>query len=145
MKTREHLAAALADLATRSVQIRGFCRNEESTKLHLVLPFISALGFDSANPSEVSPEHDADFDIKHPNRVDFAILREGKPIIAIECKKVGTNLADVRGQLRSYYSALPTTALAILANGIQFEFFVDSSDANLMDEEPFLTLDLEVA
>jgi hypothetical protein len=144
MKTREELAAELADLAARSAQIRGFCRNEESTKLHLVLPLISMLGYDAANPSEVSPEHDADFDIRHPNRVDFAILRDGSPIIAIECKKVGTNLADVRGQLRSYYSALPTTALAILANGIQFEFFVDSSDPNLMDEEPFLTLDLEV-
>jgi hypothetical protein len=144
MLAREELAAELADLATRSAQIRGFCRNEESTKLHLVLPLVRLLGYDPADPSEVSPEHDADFDIRHPNRVDFAILRDAKPIIAIECKKVGTNLPDVRGQLRSYYSALPTAALAILTNGTQFEFFVDSSDPNLMDEEPFLTLDLEV-
>jgi predicted type IV restriction endonuclease len=128
MLAREELAAELADLATRSAQIRGFCRNEESTKLHLVLPLVRLLGYDPADPSEVSPEHDADFDIRHPNRVDFAILRDAKPIIAIECKKVGTNLPDVRGQLRSYYSALPTAALAILTNGTQFEFFVDSSD-----------------
>jgi hypothetical protein len=144
MKAREELAAELADLAKRSAHIRDFCRNEESTKLCLVLPVIGTLGYDLADPSEVSPEYQADFDVRHANRVDFAILREGVPIIAIECKKVGTNLADARGQLRSYYSALTTATLAILTNGTQFEFFVDSSDPNLMDEEPFLTLDLDV-
>jgi|EndMetStandDraft_5_1072996.scaffolds.fasta_scaffold129563_1 hypothetical protein len=144
MKAREELSAELADLAKRSAHIREFCRNEESTKLCLVLPVIATLGYDLADPSEVSPEYQADFDTRHANKVDFAILRDGAPIIAIECKKAGTSLADARGQLRSYYSALPTAALAILTNGTQFEFFVDTSDPNLMDEEPFLTLDLEV-
>jgi hypothetical protein len=36
-----------------------------------------------------------------------------------------------------------TTKLGILTNGIVFEFFVDSSQPNVMDEDPFLTLDLE--
>jgi hypothetical protein len=33
--------------------------------------------------------------------------------------------------------------LGILTNGILFEFFVDSGEPNIMDEEPFLTIDLE--
>ncbi len=119
------------------------CCNEESTKLYLVLPLLGLLGYDYTNPYEVYPEHAADFDPKQPKKIDFAILRDGQPVVAIECKKVGADLADARGQLRAYYNALVTTKLAILTNGILFEFFVDSADPNLMDEEPFLTIDLE--
>ena len=119
------------------------CSNEESTKLYLVLPLIGLLGYDYSDPYEVCPEHTADFDSRHANKVDFAVMRDGQPAIAIECKKAGADLRDGRGQLRAYYNALPTAKLAILTNGIVSEFFVDSSDPNLMDEEPFLTLDLE--
>lgn len=131
-------------LAKRSVEIRKACRNEESTKLYLALPFIRLLGFDYSNPLEVYPEHDAAFSEHQPNKVDLAVMRDGEPVIAIECKHVGANLRQARGQLRGYYNALPTTKLAILTDGIAFEFFVDSEQPNLMDEEPFLTLDLEV-
>jgi hypothetical protein len=119
------------------------CGNEESTTLYLVLPLIGLLGYDYTDPHEVYPEHLADFDPRQQHKVDFAVLRDGQPVIAIECKKVGADLTDARGQLRTYYNALPTTKLAILTNGMLFEFFVDSADPNLMDEEPFLTIDLE--
>jgi hypothetical protein len=130
-------------LAKRSLSIASACTNEESTKLHLILPFIDLLGYNYADPFEVCPEHAADFDTRHSNKVDFAIVSGGHPVIAVECKQVGASLMAARGQLRAYYSALPTAKLAILTNGIAFEFFVDSEDENLMDEEPFLTLDLE--
>lgn len=131
-------------LAKRSVAIMQACRNEESTKLYLALPFIGLLGFDYTDPLVVYPEHDADFESRQPNRIDLAIMRDGHPVIGIECKKVGADLAEARGQLRAYYNALPTTKLAILTNGIVFEFFVDSGAPNIMDEEPFLTLDLDI-
>jgi predicted type IV restriction endonuclease len=38
-----------------------------------------------------------------------------------------------------------STKLGVLTNGIVYEFFVDSGEPNIMDEEPFLTLDLELA
>ena len=143
MSTREQLRDGISVLAKRSVGLMGVCGNEESTKLYLVLPLIGLLGYDYSNPFEVYPEHIADFDPRQPNKVDLAILRDGQPIIAIECKKAGANLVEARGQLRSYYNALPPTRLAILTNGTLFEFFVDSAEPNLMDEEPFLTFDLE--
>lgn len=144
MGTPSILRDELQMLAKRSVEIKTACRNEESTKLYLVLPFVRLLGFDYSNPLEVYPEHDATFDEHRPNKVDLAIIRDGEPAIAIECKAVGTDLRHARGQLSGYYNALPTTKLAILTNGIVFEFFVDSEQPNLMDEEPFLTLDLDV-
>lgn len=144
MSTHGGLRDGLSMLAQRSVQIMKACGNEESTKLYLALPFIGFLGFDYTNPLEVYPEHDADFDARQPNKIDLAIMRDGNPVIGIECKRVGADLAEARGQLRAYFNALPTAKLAILTNGIVFEFFVDSGLPNVMDEEPFLTLDLEV-
>jgi hypothetical protein len=113
MSTHNDLREALSLLAKRSIALKNACGNEESTKLYLVLPLIGVLGYDHTDPYEVYPEHAADFDPRQPNKVDFAILRDGQPIIAIECKKVGADLADARGQLRAYYNALPTTKLAI--------------------------------
>lgn len=133
----------LIDIAERSVAAASSCRNEEATKMFLVLPFISFLGYDHTNPSEVIPEHHADFSDKYKNRVDFAVLRNDVPIIAIECKCQGAPLKDQRGQLRSYFNAAKTVRVGILANGLQWEFFSDSDEPNLMDEAPFLSIDLE--
>ncbi len=145
MTTANELRTGLTALAKRSVSIMTACTNEESTKLYLVLPFLGILGYDCANPYEVYPEHAADFDPAGLNRVDLAVLRDGAPIIAVEVKRVGCDLIEARSRLRGYFNALPSVKLAILTNGVLFEFFVDSADANIMDEEPFLTLDLEIA
>jgi hypothetical protein len=108
-----------------------------------VLPVIGALGYDYTDPFVVQPEYAADFRQGVPERVDYAVMRDGNPIIAVECKKVGTDLSAGRGQLRDYFTALPSVHLGILTDGLRFEFFVDCEHANVMDEEPFLTLDLD--
>ena len=143
MTTTNELRAGLLAVAKRSVSIMTACSNEESTKLYLVLPFLGLLGYDYANPYEVYPEHLADFDAASQNKVDFAILRDGAPVIAIEAKRVGADLFENRGQLRRYFNALQDVKLGILTNGVLFEFFVDSTAPNVMDDEPFLTIDLE--
>ncbi len=119
------------------------CSNEESTKLYLVLPFLGLLGYDYANPYEVYPEHLADYDPNSGNRIDFAILRDGAPVIGVECKSAGSDLTDSRAKLRRYYDKLSDVKLGVLTNGILFEFYVDSNTPNTMDDEPFLTVDLE--
>lgn len=143
MSAYEILRANLSLVAERSAAIAKVCKNEESTKLYLVLPVLGALGYNVSDPHEVQPEYAADFRVDQANRVDFAIMREGIPVIAVECKKVGSELATNRGQLRSYFSALQTVKLGILTNGMRFEFFVDCDEPNVMDEEPFLTLDMD--
>jgi len=143
MNPFNELRAGLCALAKRSVGLMSACGNEESTKLYLALPMLGLLGYDYSNPYEVYPEHMADFDASQPIKADLAIMRDGQPVIGIECKKVGSDLIEARAEIRAYYNALPTTRLAILTNGIVFEFFVDSVDPNVMDEEPFLTLDLD--
>lgn len=143
LMTAAELGARLAEIAKRSLRLRTACKNEESTKLYLVLPFMAMLGYDPTDPDEIYPEHCADFDSPNEKKVDIAVLRDGRPIIAIECKRVGTDLANERGQLRSYFNALLSAKVGILTNGVIFEFFVDAEEPNIMDEEPFLTVDLE--
>ncbi|KAB2919932.1 MAG: hypothetical protein F9K29_03485 [Hyphomicrobiaceae bacterium] len=143
MNALNELRAGLCAVAKRSVGLMSACGNEESTKLYLALPVIGLFGYDYSNPYEVYPQHAANSDPNQPNKVDLAVLRDGKPVIAIECKKVGTDLAEAREGLRTYYNAVPTCKLGILTNGIVFEFFVDSAEPDKMDQDPFLTLDLE--
>jgi hypothetical protein len=122
----------------------AYCTTEEATKQSLVLPFIALLGYDIFNTQEVIPEHNADFSDKYKNRVDYAITKNEKPSIAIECKKVGAQLdkAD-RGQLRSYFNACESVKLGVLTDGIRYEFFADCDAPNMMDETPFIKFSLE--
>lgn len=132
--------------AERAVALAPRCASEESTKLFLILPFLSFLGYDTSNPDEVSPEHGADFSEKYKNRVDFAIMRNGSPVIALECKTVGMVLKDERGQLRSYFNAAPTVKMGVITDGLIYEFYADTDERNMMDVNAFLSLDLrEVA
>jgi predicted type IV restriction endonuclease len=132
--------------AERMVGLAPRCTNEESTKLFLLLPFLSFLGYDDRNPDEVCPEHSADFSEKYKNRVDFAILKDALPVIAIECKTLGSPLRDERGQLRSYFNAAPTVKMGVITDGLVYEFYADSDEPNMMDQAAFLAFDLhEVA
>lgn len=126
----------------RMISISKRCTNEEATKLFLVLPLINFLGYDTMNPDEVCPEHNADFSDKYKNRVDFAILKDGAPVIAIECKSLGAELKDDRGQLRSYFNAAPTVKMGVITDGMVYEFYADSDEPNMMDSNAFLSFDL---
>lgn len=123
---------------------KGRSLNEAMTKNALILPFIQALGYDIFNPSEVAAEYTADFGTKRGERIDYAILIKGKPVIIIECKPLGTNLDKGRcSQLFRYFATLPSAKIGILTDGCHYLFFTDLENKNLMDSEPFLELNLE--
>jgi hypothetical protein len=116
---------------------------EAATNMVLVQPFLSFLGYDITNPDEVAPEHHADFSDKYKNKVDYAIMRNGHPVIAIESKKLGGVMKDDLGQLKSYFNACPTVKLGILTDGLRFDFFADSDSPNMMDDNAFLKIDMQ--
>jgi hypothetical protein len=119
------------------------CANEEQTKLYLVLPFLRLLGYDALDPSQVVAESSADFSDKYKNRVDFLLMANGIPAIALECKSCGAELKGARGQLKSYFNALSGGRVGALTNGLDYEFFIDSAEPNHMDDQPFLSLSLK--
>ncbi len=90
--------------ARTAVDRASRARNEEATKQFLIIPFFQLLGYDPNDPDEVFPEADASFADKFKNRVDYAIYREGDPVIAVEAKKVGTLSSANRGELKGYYA-----------------------------------------
>jgi predicted type IV restriction endonuclease len=130
-------------LADRLPSLEGYMETEEATKTALVMPFLAALGYDVFNPQEVVPEFTADYGTKKGEKVDYAIKRDGKVIILIECKKASMTLAtDQKSQLYRYFMTTEAR-LGILTNGKHYQFFSDLEEPNKMDERPFLELDLE--
>ncbi|UHD44943.1 type I restriction enzyme HsdR N-terminal domain-containing protein [Aureimonas altamirensis] len=115
---------------------------EEAVKTAVVLPFLSALGYEVFNPSEVIPEFTADAVGKRGEKVDYAIQIDGSIRILIECKPITTNLDRVHlAQLYRYFS-VTDAKFAILTNGRTFQFHTDLEAQNKLDERPFLTFDL---
>lgn len=115
---------------------------EEGTKNALVMPFIKILGYDPFNPLEVNPEFTADVRTKKGEKVDYAIMKDGEPVLLIECKPVNTDLALTHGaQLFRYFSAT-SAKVGILTNGVIYQFFTDLDAKNKMDDKPFLEINL---
>lgn len=115
---------------------------EEATKNALIMPFLGALGYDVFDPSEVVPEFTADVGTKKGEKVDYAIKRGDEVIILIEAKKASEPLStNHSGQLYRYFS-VTKARIAILTNGIHYQFFSDLEEPNKMDTKPFLELNI---
>lgn len=131
-------------LKERALNLKDSLQTEEATKNALIMPFLNALGYDVFNPMEVVPEYVADSRLKKDEKVDYAIMKEYKPIILIECKKVENDKLDVKkhaGQLFKYFTASKAKFI-ILTNGIIYKFFSDIEETNVLDKEPFFTFNL---
>lgn len=119
---------------------QGFVANEETTKNAFVLPLISALGYDIFDPCEVVPEMDCDLGYTG-DKIDYAVMRNGQPILLIECKSSKTNLNLHQTQLAKYYAA-SNARFGVLTNGIEYRFYADLNKSNIMDETPFFVLNM---
>lgn len=124
--------AKIKDIATHAIQA---ITNEEATKTALILPMISALGYDIFNPYELIPEMDCDLS-RSGDKVDYAISINGAVRIIIECKHHTANLSVHAPQLMKYYAASEAKC-GILTNGIEYWFYSDTVKQNIMDKEPF--------
>ena len=138
-------ADRIRELTTRIPNQLPHLRTEEAAKNALVLPFISALGYNVFDPFEVTPELDADVGIKKGEKVDYAILKDGKPVMLFECKACAANLDECHAsQLYRYFSVTPAR-VGVLTNGVVYRFFSDLEAPNKMDSRPFLEVNLLTA
>lgn len=137
------------DLARHAQQIvirTPHIKSEEATKHALVVPLLQLLGYDIFDPQEVQPEYVADFATKTARgqleKIDYAIWKDGKAAIFVECKATTAALADHDGQLARYFNSTPSLRVGILTNGIRLKAFTDLTNPNIMDSTPFLDVDL---
>jgi len=132
----------ISSLAKRIPGLAGHIETEEATKNALIMPFIAALGYDVFNPKEVLPEFVADVGTKKGEKVDYAILHDGVPAILIECKQASCYLTKTHMSQLFRYFGVTEARVGILTNGIEYRFFSDLDQPNVMDTRPFLELDL---
>lgn len=129
-------------LATRIANTRTMIQTEEATKNAMVMPLIQILGYNVFDPTEVTPELVADVGTKKGEKVDYAILKDGNPIILFECKKAGAELnINHAGQLFRYFH-VTSARFGVLTNGFTYRFFTDLEQPNKMDEKPFFEFNI---
>jgi len=137
------ISSALASLAKKIEQRGSIIETEEATKNAFVMPFLNnVLGYDVFDPSEVIPEFTADTGTKKGEKVDYAIIKDGVVQVLIECKKFGEQLSLKHASQLYRYFSVTNARIAILTNGVVYQFFTDLDAPNKMDEKPFLELDL---
>lgn len=124
------------------IKYRDKMHNEEHTKMGFILPFFKVLGYNMLAPDEVIAEYSCDFGTKKGEKVDFAIMKEGDPIILIEAKHCDKVLDERFASQLSRYFNQTDVKLGILTNGIQYWFYSDFDKVNIMDSEPFYKFDI---
>lgn len=134
---------ALADIAAKVREFADSLTTEEATKTAIVMPFMSrVLGYDVFNPQEVVPEFIADVGIKKGEKIDFAVKRDGQVQMLIEAKKIGEPLNLVHASQLVRYFHVSNARIGVLTNGREWNFYTDLDKPNIMDDRPFLRLDL---
>ena len=114
--------------------------DEANTETFCFEPFIELLGF-RRNPVDMQKQYPADIR-GGPKTVDYAIKKDGVPIMIVECKPLGDNLDAHTGQLEDYFAAVRETRFGVLTDGRLYRFYTDLDKPNLMDSDPFLEIDL---
>lgn len=135
-------ADGLRELSNRIPQQLAHISTEEATKNALVLPFLSALGYNVFDPREVTPELTADVGTKKGEKVDYAVMRDGEPIMLIEVKCTGTSLDKCHASQLYRYFSVTSARFGVLTNGVAYRFFSDLDAPNKMDGKAFLEVDL---
>ena len=133
---------SIKQLSSRVAKIKEQLQTEEATKNAIIMPFIQALGYDVFNPLEVVPEMDCDMTKKKGEKIDYAIMKDGEAILIVECKHWQQPLDNHVPQLARYYTSTKAK-FGLLTNGIEYRFYADTEEQNLMDVNPFLVFNIE--
>lgn len=132
---------SIKQLSERVIKLKDSIQTEEATKNAFIMPFINALGYDVFNPLEVVPEMTCDIAMKKGEKIDYAIMKDGEPILLIECKHWAQDLKLHDNQLMRYFN-VSKAKFGLLTNGIIYRFYTDLLEPNKMDEKPFLEVDI---
>ena len=118
----EKLAQTISDIVRFIEKIKDRDFDEAATKQFIVLPILTALGWDYANIDtlEVWPE----FRVGNSNKVDYALQAEGKPLIFVECKRwnASIELAEPQDQIARYIFQ-EGVDIGIITNGKEWDFY----------------------
>ncbi len=134
----EELKERMETFAVRARAIADLCDNEEQTKVSLINPYLEMLGYDVRDPRHVRLEVRGDIHTGN-EKVDYAILRNGKPWMIIEAKKASVPLADgaPTTQVRRYAIDADVQYVAY-TNGRHWRWFRKNANSGKLEDRPFI-------
>lgn len=116
------------------------CTNEAQTRRFLIEPFFHFLNYETNN---LIPEYNADFGDRISQKIDYAILLNKKETILVEAKKYNSKLTDKEAdQLNGYFVNTKNSKIAMLTNGIEYRFYSDILEPNIIDSKPFFVFSI---
>jgi hypothetical protein len=105
-------------------------------------PLLALLGYADGAVFKVMAPHVFAAPGKLGHRVDIAVLRDGKPVVALCQRAVGGDRYEARYQLREYMKAMGGLGFGVLSDGRTIELFIDADRPGTLDDDPFLVVDL---
>ena len=114
----------------------------EKTQNALLFPFLEILGYDVFDVREVEPGFIIDAKDGNAEQVDYAIKRDGAPIMLFHCEEAGTGLGSRDPDSLHRPLQASDAQIGVLTNGIVYRFFVDLRDGNIIDKQPFFEFNL---
>ncbi|WP_418457433.1 type I restriction endonuclease [Borreliella andersonii] len=143
---------SIKDVSRKIQNDKDLIKNEAQTRQNLIDPFLDAMGYDHTDISIVKVEDKADIPNNGLKKVDYIIYptkKEEEPIILIEAKYHNSRerLENHLKQLKPYFENIRSQAkrveFGILTDGIEYRFYTDLDKDNLLDNEPFMVINLE--
>ena len=117
----EKLTQTIADIVKFTGKIGDKDFDEAATKQFVVLPVLTALGWNYANIDtlEVFPE----FRVEN-GKVDYALQNEGKPLVFVECKRWSASIEMEKPQDQvARYIFQEGVDLGVATNGRKWDFY----------------------
>ena len=111
-------------------------QSEALTRYALIDPLLRELGWDTEDPDLVIPEYNVS-----GGQVDYALLSDGKPIMMVEAKSLGTPLQDALDQgLR--YCLIKRTRYLSITDGGRWGIYYDTHKAGDPGKKRIVEFDL---
>ena len=142
-KDKEDMWARMQAFSTMARNLVPKCENEEQTTISLINPYLEILGYDVRDPDVCRFEFKAAI-FKSNEKVDYAIMQDGKPAILIEAKAATTQFSEhmpAPVQLQRYFSSEDDAEFGVLTNGAVWNWY-SSHGGRKLEEMPFKTHDV---
>lgn len=118
----------------------GLLTSEAQVSHSVIVPILRALDWDSTNPAELVPEYSVPGYSEGRGRVDFALLRAGRPLVFVEVKRPN-GLSDAGVSQLFNYANNQGIPLLVLTDGSEWRFYL-SMAAGPPDERRFYRAEL---
>ncbi len=107
----------------------GSLTNEAQVKQSVIVPILRALDWDDSDPAEFVPEFSVE-----SGRVDYALLRNGGPLVFIEAKGLGG--VDIKGEEQVFrYAVNRGVPFLILTDGNLWDFYLSMAAGDPPDRQ----------